>query len=86
LGFAPFLLGISSQAWGDSLFVTGHDDDDHQNGAYQLAGLDFSQFWPQGKPFLKPQREARFKIGFIGNVDGSARGVGTRGGYTENMD
>jgi RHS repeat-associated protein len=78
------VLSITDQVGaltGGSLFVTGHDSDDHSNGAYQRAGLDFVTFGQTASTPDEVAARAQVKVGFLGNSDGSSRGAAASG-YT----
>jgi RHS repeat-associated protein len=78
------VLSITDQVGaltGGSLFVTGHDSDDHSNGAYQRAGLDFVTFGQTASTPDEVAARAQVKVGFLGNNDGTNRGAAASG-YT----
>ncbi|MFT3780616.1 MAG: PEP-CTERM sorting domain-containing protein [Nibricoccus sp.] len=72
-------LPAISSAQGN-LFVTGHDSDDHANGDYQRAGLDYLFFGSIATPAQVTTRATK-KIGYLGNSNASSFGAATSG-YT----
>ncbi len=62
------------------LFITGHDSDDHGNGAYQRAGLDYLFFGALANGAQAATRST-FKVGFLGTSNASASGA-IASGYT----
>ncbi len=78
---ASILAAVSQQAEAGFLFVTGHDTDDHANGDYQRAGLDFLSFGTIASGAQIAQR-ATISVGYLGNGDGSTFGEATSG-YTD---
>ncbi len=69
-------------ASGGSLFVTGHDSDDHANGEYQRAGLDFLTFGREASTQTELSFRSEIKIGYLGTSDGSQAGA-DESGYTD---
>lgn len=62
------------------LFVTGHDSDDHANGDYQKAGLDYL-FFGSTANIAQASTRPTFKIGYLGNSNASNNGAAVSG-YT----
>jgi len=62
------------------LFITGHDTDDHANGDYQRAGLDYL-FFGSTATIAQASTRSTFKIGYLGNFDASNSGAFVSG-YT----
>jgi YD repeat-containing protein len=78
------VLSITDQVGaltGGSLFVTGHDSDDHSNGDYQRAGLDYLTFGQSASTPDEVATRSQVKVGFLGNTDGANRGAAASG-YT----
>ena len=63
-----------------SLFITGHDTDDHGNGLYQRAGLDYL-FFGNIPSVAQAATRSGLKIGFIGSTNGANAGAAVSG-YT----
>lgn len=62
------------------LFITGHDTDDHGNGAYQRAGLDYL-FFGSTANIAQAATRSTFKVGFLGTSNASSSGAAVSG-YT----
>ncbi|MGD9854405.1 MAG: putative Ig domain-containing protein, partial [Planctomycetaceae bacterium] len=68
-------------ATGGSLFLTGHDSDDHANGEYQRAGLDFLTFGREAATPAEIALRSEITIGYLGNGNASNNGAAASG-YT----
>jgi hypothetical protein len=73
-------LASSNVFAGGNLFITGHDTDDHANGDYQRAGLDYLFFGAQATATQAATRST-FNVGYLGNFNGSSNGAAASG-YT----
>jgi hypothetical protein len=74
------MAALTSESSAGFLFVTGHDSDDHANGEYQQAGLDFLKFGAEATVAQAATRAA-VKVGYLGNIDASSFGA-AGSGYT----
>ena len=54
----------------NGVFITGHDSDEHQNAAYDRAGLDYLAFGHAAAGAEIAQR-ASFTVGYLGNFNSS---------------
>ncbi|MFT5485634.1 MAG: hypothetical protein ACI9JL_001431 [Paracoccaceae bacterium] len=75
---AVSLLLSAGSANAGALFVTGHDSDEHNNGAYMAAGLDFLMF---GTASTAPARAGK-SIAYIGTDQGSTPSSLSGTGYS----
>ena len=79
-GLALAMVVPSTARAQGSLFITGHDTDDHGNGDYQRAGLDFL-FFGSTANIAQAATRSTFKVGFLGTGNASTSGAAVSG-YT----